>query len=133
MKPLSAKVTKGLCFMSKLSVCDNSGAKIIKLISVIGKGTRKGRIASAGVGDLIQASVISGKVNIRKQVVYAIIVRQKKEYKRRSGISIKFEDNAAVVLKDNKGNPRGTILKGPIAKEVGDRWTAITKLASIVI
>ena len=70
---------------------------------------------------------------MRKKVVNAIIVRQRKEYRRPNGMRIKFEDNAVVVLKDDKGNPKGTILKGPIAKEVADRWPAIAKLASIVV
>ena len=133
MKSMSVKITNGLCANSKLVVCDNSGAKIIKMISVVGKGSRKGRIPKAGIGDLIQASVKAGKTGIRKQVVYAVIVRQKKEFRRRNGMHIKFEDNAAVVLKDNKGNPRGTTIKGAIAKEVGERWSAISKLASVVV
>jgi large subunit ribosomal protein L14 len=66
-------------------------------------------------------------------MVYAIIVRQKKEYRRPSGMRIKFEDNAAVVLKDDKGNPKGTIFKGPIAKEASERWPAIAKVASIIL
>ena len=70
---------------------------------------------------------------MRKQVVFAIIVRQRKEYKRPSGMRIKFEDNAAVVLKDDKGNPKGTMFKGAIAKEVTERWPAVAKIASIVV
>ena len=61
------------------------------------------------------------------------VVRQKKEYRRPDGTRIKFEDNAAVVLKDEKGNPKGTMLKGAIAKEACDRWPGIAKLASIVV
>ena len=60
-------------------------------------------------------------------------MRQKKEYRRAEGIHISFEDNAAVVLKDEKGNPKGTIFKGPIAKEACDRWPGIAKLARIVV
>ena len=70
---------------------------------------------------------------MRKQVVHAIIVRQKKEYKRTDGSRIKFEDNAVVVLKDEKGNPKGTMFKGAIAKEVCERWPGIAKIASIVV
>jgi len=78
-------------------------------------------------------AVKKGKPDMRKQVVYAIIVRQKKSYMRNNGMRIKFEDNAVVVLKDEKGNPKGTIFKGPIAKEVADRWPAIAKIASIIV
>jgi large subunit ribosomal protein L14 len=70
---------------------------------------------------------------MRKQVVFGIIVRQKKEYRRPNGERIKFEDNAAIVLKDDKGNPKGTMFKGPIAKEVADRWPLVAKVASMVL
>ena len=79
------------------------------------------------------AAVKRGRPDMRKQVVYAVIVRQKKEYRRPDGMRIKFEDNSAVVLKDDKGNPKGTIFKGPIAKEVTERWPAIAKVASLVV
>jgi large subunit ribosomal protein L14 len=69
---------------------------------------------------------------MRKQVVFAVIVRQRKEYRPRNGDRIKFEDNAVVILKDDKGNPKGTIFKGPIAKEACDRWPGIAKMASII-
>jgi large subunit ribosomal protein L14 len=133
MQAVKARITKGLTHNSEVETCDNSGAKIIKVISVIGAKTRKGRYSSCGVGDLILASVKKGKPDVRKQVFYALIVRQKKAYRRRDGTRIKFEDNAAVVLKDEKGNPKGTILKGPIAKEVAERWPAVAKIASTII
>ena len=106
---------------------------MLKIIAVKGHKTSKGRLAAAGVGDLIMASVKKGKLEIRKTVVSAIIVRQKKEYRRADGTRIKFEDNAAIVLKDDKGNPKGTIFKGPIAKEVAERWPAVAKVANMVV
>ena len=133
MKPVKANIVKGLPVQAKVETCDNSGAKIIKIFSVKGHKTRKGRIQAAGVGDLVLAAVTNGRPDMRKQVVFAVIVRQKKEYRRPNGTRIKFEDNAAVVLKDDKGNPKGTIFKGPIAKEAGERWPAIAKLANIVV
>ena len=133
MKAVKARIIKGLNRRAKIYVCDNSGAKVIQLISIKGgKGVKK-RIPAAGVGDFITASVIKGDPEMRKQVVNAVIVRQRKEYRRYDGIRIKFEDNAAVVVKDDKGNPKGTIIKGPIAKEVADRWPAISKLATIIV
>ena len=78
-------------------------------------------------------SVIKGDKSIRKQVVPAVIVRQRKEYKRANGMRIAFEDNALVVLKDEKGNPKGTIFKGAIAKEAIERWPGIGKIASTVV
>ena len=68
-----------------------------------------------------------------KGVVFAIIVRQKKEFRRPDGKRVKFESNAAVVLKDDKGNPKGTIFKGPIAKEACNRWPGVAKVASVIL
>ncbi len=106
---------------------------MLKVIAVKGHKTVLGRIPAAGVGDLILAAVKKGKLEMRKTVVPAVVVRQKKEFRRPDGTRIKFEDNAAVVLKDMKGNPKGTIFKGPIAKEAADRWPAVAKVASMVV
>lgn len=133
MQAVKARITRALNVESRVETCDNSGAKIIKIFAVIGNKTTKGRLSAAGVADLVMASVKRGRPDMRKQVVYAVIVRQKKEYRRADGMRIKFEDNAAVVLKDDKGNPKGTIFKGAIAKEVCERWPAIAKVASIVV
>ncbi len=133
MQPIKAKVTKALNHGSYIETCDNSGAKLLRIISVKGSKTRKGRSPRAGVGDLILASVKKGQPSMRKQVVFAVIVRQKKEYRRPDGTRIKFEDNAAVVLKDDKGNPKGTIFKGPIAKEAANRWPGVAKVANIIV
>ena len=132
MKAVKGKVVKSLPVGASVETCDNSGAKIIRIFGVKGHKTRKGRLSAAGVGDLVIASVISGKPDMRKKVVFAIIVRQKKEFRRPDGMRIQFEDNAAVVLKDDKGNPKGTIFKGAIAKEACERWPAIAKLARII-
>lgn len=133
MQPVKAKIPRALPVGSQIETCDNSGAKVINLFTVMGLKTVKGRISAAGVGDLVMASVRRGRPDMRKQVVFAVIVRQKKEYRRPDGMRIKFEDNAAVVLKDDKGNPKGTIFKGAIAKEACDRWPGIAKVASIVV
>ena len=133
MQAIKSKITKAIPIGSQIETCDNSGAKVIKIFTVIGSKTTKGRVPAAGVSDLVMASVRRGRPDMRKQVVYAVIARQKKEYKRADGTRIKFEDNAAVVLKDDKGNPKGTIFKGAIAKEVCDRWPGIAKIASIVV
>ncbi len=133
MKALSSKVTQGLPVGANVPTCDNSGAKLIEIISVKGyKGVHR-RKPSAKTGDIVRAAVKKGRPDMMKQMVYAVIVRQKKEYKRSDGMRIKFEDNAAVVLKDDKGNPKGTIFKGPIAKEATERWPGVAKVASIIV
>ena len=133
MQAIKANIVRALPVGAFVNVCDNSGAKMLKVISVKGSKTVKGRNSSAGIGDLILASVVKGRPDMRKQVVFAVIVRQKREYRRPSGVRIKFEDNAAVVLKDDKGTPKGTIFKGPIAKEVTERWPGIAKIAKLIV
>lgn len=133
MQAIASKVTKGLMIGSIVETCDNSGAKEVKITSVVGSKTVKGRVPEGGVGDLVMVAVKKGKPEMRKQVVHAIIVRQKKEYRRPDGTRIKFEDNAVIIMKDDKGNPKGTIFKGAIAKEVIERWSPVSKVASIVV
>jgi large subunit ribosomal protein L14 len=133
MKSLKANITRGLPVGSYVDTSDNSGAKVVKITAIIGQKTSKGKRPAAGISDLVMVAVKKGKPDMRKQVVYAVIVRQRKEYRRLDGMRIKFEDNSVVILKDEKGNPKGTILKGPIAKEVVERWPAIAKLASIIV
>ena len=133
MKAIKSNIVKSLPAGAEVPTCDNSGAKKICIMSVKGHKTVKGRKPAAGVGDYVTASVKVGVPGVKKTVVNAIIVRQKKEYRREDGTRIKFEDNAAVVLKDERGTPKGTILKGPISKEAAERWPGIAKLASIIV
>ncbi|MEM5802134.1 MAG: 50S ribosomal protein L14 [Candidatus Aenigmatarchaeota archaeon] len=132
MKAVKARITRALPVGSRIVCADNSGAKILEIISIIGyKGVRK-RQPACGVADMIKASVKEGDVKIRKQIVNAVIIRQKKEYRRLDGMRISFEDNAAVIT-DEKGEPKGTEIKGPVAREVVERFPAIGKIASIVV
>ncbi len=133
MKGLKARITRPLPSGAELEVVDNSGAKIIRLYTTYKIKTSKGKITSAGVTDLIMANVVKGKPEMKKKSVLAVVIRQKKEYRRRDGTRVQFEDNAAVVVKDNKGNPQGTLIKGPVAKEVCERWPAIAKIATIIV
>ena len=133
MKAVKSRVTKGLMVGSLVPTCDNSGAKLVKIVSVKTAKTVKRRVPSCGVASLVMVSIKKGTKEVRKKVMPAVIVRQRKEYRRPSGMRIKFEDNAVVVLKDEKGNPKGTLFKGPIAKEAAERWPAIAKLSKIIV
>ena len=117
---------------SYLNVADNSGARKLKCIKVLG-GTRR-RYAS--VGDIIVCSVKNAMPNapIKKgDKVKAVIVRTKKEIRRNDGSYIKFDDNAAVVI-DNQMNPRGTRIFGPVARELRDKnFMKIVSLAPEVL
>lgn len=117
---------------SRLKVCDNSGAKEILCIRVLG-GTRR---RYARIGDVITASVKqaspSGAVK-KKTVVRAVVVRTKATIRRSDGSSIKFDDNAAVIIGDDKA-PRGTRIFGPIPRELRDKgYSKIISLAPEVL
>ena len=132
MKALKASVTRALNAGSYLTCADNTGAKILQIISVFGyKGVRR-RQPKAGIASVVKCSVKEGDVKIRKQVVNAVIIRQKAEYRRLGGLRISFEDNAAVLV-DDKFEPRGTEIKGPVAKEAIERFSSIGKIASTVV
>lgn len=133
MMAIKAKIPRALPHGAIINACDNSGARLLKVITVHGHKTVRGRYEAGGIGDFITASVVDGKIEMRKTVVQAIIVRQKKEFRRPNGWRVKFEDNAAVVLKDDAGNPKGTIIKGPIPEELKDRWPALSKIAKIIV
>ena len=86
MKGIKANITRLLPVGSKIPTCDNSGAKVIRIISVVNAKTRKGRRSTAGVGDLVTAAVIVGRPDMRHKIIRAVIVRQKKEYRRPDGM-----------------------------------------------
>ncbi len=133
MKDLKSRVTRGLPIGARMETCDNSGAKIVKIISVKQMKTVKRRNPTAGIGDLVYVSVVKGKPDMRKTVNPAVIVRQRRPYRRADGMHVQFEDNAIVILKDEQGNPKGTIFKGPIAKEAVERWPGVAKIAGIIV
>lgn len=130
---MTSHVVRAIQTGTKVDVCDNSGAKVVKVFNVRRFTSTKGCMPKGGVGDFVMGSVVSGRPDMRKKVVFGVLVRQKKEYKRADGTRIKFEDNAMIVFKDDKGNPKGTIFKGPIAKEAVERWPTLAKIASMVV
>ena len=109
------------------------GAKILELIAVKGYHGKMRRLPAAGVADVIICSVKKGKEKVRHTVVHAVIVRQKKEYMRYDGTHVKFSDNAAVLVNPKTYEPTGTEVRSAIAKEVVERFTAIGKIASMVL
>lgn len=132
MKAVSARATAGLNLGAKMISADNSGAKIIKIVSVKkGKG-RKGKQGCAKLGDWVKVAVKKGNPEMKGKVFDAVVIRQKKSWRRLSGERVAFEDNAVAILKDEKGNPKGTQIKGPVAKEIMERWPSVAKIASVV-
>jgi large subunit ribosomal protein L14 len=131
-KAITANITKTLTTNCRLVCADNTGAKEISIIAVRAfKGVRN-RMPVAGVGDMVVASVKKGRPDIRKQVVQAVIIRQKSPYRRASGSRICFEDNAAIIVGED-GMPKGTEIKGPVAREATERWGKIGSISSIVV
>jgi len=132
MKGLPGKQTRGLQTMSELLCVDNTGAKVISLIAVPKYHGTARRYPSAGVGDLIIASVKKGTPEMRRQVVTAVIVRQRRPFRRSDGTIIQFSDNAAVITTET-GETKGTDIKGPVAREAAERWPRIAATASMII
>jgi len=132
MKAISARATVSMNLGCKMIAADNSGAKIVKLVSVKKAKAKKGKQVCAKIGDWVKVSIRKGVPDMKGKVFDAVLIRQKKSYRRLTGERIAFEDNAVAILKDEKGNPKGTQIKGPIAREVMERWPSVAKIASIV-
>jgi len=132
MKGLSARITRGLLLGSEEIVADNSGAKIARITGVKGGKSRKGRQVGAGIADLVKISVRKGLPEMKGVLFDAVIIRQRREWRRANGERICFADNAVALLKDEK-NPKGTMIRGAVAREVAERWPAVSKIAAAVI
>jgi len=117
---------------SLINCADNTGARQLKVISVAGYSGTKNRHPKAGIGDKVTVSVTKGTPEMRRQVLEAVIVRQRKPIRRPSGTRVKFEDNAAVVI-DDMEEPRGTEIKGPVAREVAERFGSIASTATMIV
>jgi large subunit ribosomal protein L14 len=132
MKAISARATRALNIGAIMNVADNSGAKVVKLVSIKHGKSKKGRQGYAKVADWVKVSIRKGLPDMKGKVFDAIVVRQKKSYRRLNGERVAFEDNAVAILKDEKGNPKGTQIKGVVAREVMERWSSVAKIASSV-
>jgi len=132
MKAISAKATRGLNIGSYVNAADNSGANIVKIVSVKRAGSKKGRQVPAKIADWVKVSVRKGDPKMKGEVFDAVIVRQRKPWIRRSGERVCFTDNAVALLKDEKGNPKGTQIKGAVSREVQERWKEVAKIARVV-
>ncbi len=132
MKAVSAKATIGMNVGAMCIAADNSGAKKVKIVSVKRSKAKKGKQVSAKIADWVKVSVKKGVPDMKGKVFDAVVIRQKKPFRRLNGERIAFEDNAVAILKDEKGNPKGTQIKGAIPREVQERWPTVAKIASII-
>ncbi|MCL5093477.1 MAG: uL14 family ribosomal protein [Candidatus Marsarchaeota archaeon] len=132
MKSINGKVSKTLIPGTILTCADNSGAKTLMIINKIGKAGAHGRLATVGVGDIVIASVKSGTPQYIKKKVRAVIIRQRATIRRVSGMRVRFEDNAAILITDTN-LPVATEVKGAMAREVVERFIKLAGIASRVI
>ena len=126
------RVTRGLPIGAQLVAADNSGARSLNLIAVKGAKMRVREYPSAQVGDLVVCSVVKGNQKVRRQIVHAIIIRQRQRYKRSDGTSVSFWDNAAVLVNEN-GDLKATEIRGAIAKECAEKWPRLSSSATVII
>ncbi|MFQ5406641.1 MAG: uL14 family ribosomal protein [Candidatus Micrarchaeia archaeon] len=131
MLGLASKITKALTLGSQLVCADNSGAKTVEIIGVKGAKGRLRRNVKAGVGDIIIVAVKKGKPEMKKKKEKAVIIRQRKEF-RRGKERVRFEDNACALI-DDKNLPKATEIKGAVAREIADRFPKVVPLASAVV
>ncbi|KAI3436770.1 hypothetical protein D9Q98_006182 [Chlorella vulgaris] len=126
------RITLGLPVAATMNCADNSGAKNLYVISVHGWGARLNRLPSAACGDMVMATVKKGKPDLRKKVMPAIVVRQRKAFRRKDGTFIYFEDNAGVIV-NTKGEMKGSAITGPVAKECADLWPRVAAAANTIV
>ena len=126
------KISCGLPVAAIMNCADNTGAKNLYIMAVAATGARQNRLPTASVGDLVVATVKKGKPDLRKKVLPAVVVRQRKPYRRSEGHFVYFEDNAGVIIGGAKGELKGTAITGPVAKECAEIFPKISAAASSV-
>ena len=132
MRGLTSKIPRALQTGSKMVCADNTGARVVQIVSVFGYHGVKNRQPKMGLRDLATVTVKKGTPDMKRKLVRAVVVRQKKEFRRPNGLRVSFEENAMILLNEN-GDPRGTDIKGPVAREVAERFPKVGSMATIII
>merc|ERR1712048_1180330 len=122
------RISLGLPNSAVMNCADNTGAKNLYIIAVFGVGGRLNRLPAACPGDIVLATVKKGKPELRKKVMPAVVIRQRKTFRRKDGQFLYFEDNAGVIV-NNKGEMKGSAITGPVSKECADLWPRIASHA----
>lgn len=125
-------MTLGLPVAAVVNCADNTGAKNLFILSVAGIKGRLNRLPSACIGDMVMATCKKGKPELRKKVMPAVIIRQRKPFRRKDGVVLYFEDNAGVIV-NNKGEMKGSAITGPVGKECADIWPRIASNAGSIL
>jgi large subunit ribosomal protein L14 len=126
------RTSYGLCNGSRITITDNSGAKIAQIINVDGFKTRLRRLPKASVGSVCTVTIKKGKPELRGNIVKAVIVRQKMIYRRLDGTRLCFEDNAGVIV-TKEGEPKATEIRGPISREAAEMFPRLASISSLII
>jgi len=132
MRGVAGNQTKGLSVGSELQCIDNTGAKVVRVVSVINYHGVHRRYPKAGIGDQVVVSVIKGAPEMKRELTRAVIVRQKRPFRRADGVMVEFEDNA-VVLTQEDGETKGSEIKGPVAREAAEKWPRVGATASMIM
>jgi large subunit ribosomal protein L14 len=131
-KVMKHRTSYGLCNGSRIIIADNSGAKIAQIINVDHSKTRLRRLPKATVGDVCTVTIKKGKPELRGTIIKCVIVRQKMIYRRVDGTRLCFEDNAGVLI-SKEGDPKGTEIRGPIAREAAEMFPRLASISSLII
>jgi large subunit ribosomal protein L14 len=126
------KISRGILAGAIVRCADNTGARDLRVIQVLQYKGRLRRVPSAAVGDMVTISVRRGTPEMRRKIFQAVLVRQRKPFRRNDGVWVQFEDNAAVVMTP-EGEMRGSEIRGPVSKEAAERWPRIASAASIIV
>jgi len=132
MKGFTSAITKTLTVGTMMPCTDNSGAKVVYVVGALHYRGTRARGPQVGIGDVVIASVRKGKPDMVKKLVKALIVRQKKEFRRANGVRIFFEDNAVVLVTDDF-LPVGTEIKGVVAREIAERFPKVAAISAGVV
>ena len=132
MRGIAGRQTRGLPTMARLHVADNTGAKIVQIVNVIKLGGTMRRYPAGGVGDMTKVSVKKGTPDTRRQMFNAVIIRQRRPFRRVDGTWVQFEDNACVIVNE-KGDVQGSDIKGPVSREAAERWPRIAANAKQIV
>merc|ERR1719515_259596 len=128
---IKVKISNCLPVAAVMNCADNTGAKNLYMIAVGGCGARLNRMPAGSVGDMFLATVKKGKPELRKKVLQAVVIRQRKAFRRREGVFVYFEDNAGVIVND-KGEMKGSAITGPVAKECAELWPKVASCAPAI-
>ncbi|MDD4254768.1 MAG: 50S ribosomal protein L14 [Methanofollis sp.] len=132
MKAKLSRIPRSVATGTKLVCADNTGARVVEIVSVDGYHGVRRRQPKLGIGDVATVSVKKGTPDMRRKLLKAVVIRQRKEMRRPSGLRVGFDDNAVVIV-DERGEPKGTEIKGPVAREVAERFPKIGSTATIIV